>query len=127
MARRLVGPRTRGAGQEHPSHAGHGFATDEAAFVEQPGVLAVELLEGVVGQDGGASPFGDLEDEGITPAGGAGGWGDDLVGLDGLFVGFALGWVDAVTEAGVDNHSHPIGGVLGHEGLHRFIELLQTW
>ena len=32
-----------------------------------------------------------------------------------------------MTEAGVDHHSHPIGGVFGHEGRNRFIELFQTW
>src|SRR5262245_32519229 len=40
-------------GQEDPAHVGDGLAADQAALVEEPGVLAVELLKGVVAQDGG--------------------------------------------------------------------------
>ena len=54
------------AGSEDPAHARHRLAAQEPAFVEQPAVLAVELLEGVVGQDRRSGPVGDLEQEAVA-------------------------------------------------------------
>src|SRR5690606_16197021 len=48
---------------EHPADVGHGLAADETALVEEPAVLAVELLEGVVRQHDGVGPIRDLEEE----------------------------------------------------------------
>ena len=46
----------RRAGHEHPADAGHRLAADQATLVEQPRVLAVELLEGVVREHGRRRP-----------------------------------------------------------------------
>ena len=113
----------RGPVHEHPAHVGHRLAADEPTLLEQPRVLAVELLERVVGQDGGAGPAGDLQDEGVAPADGAGRRGDQLVGVDRVLVGLAFLAVDAVGERGVDHDGDVVGRVLLDERLHRLVEL----
>ena len=57
---------------EHPADERHRLATDQAALVEQPRVLAVELLERVVAQDPRADLVGDAQHEGVAAADGAG-------------------------------------------------------
>ena len=67
-------------------------------------MLAVELLERVVGQHGGARLLCDAEQKGVAPADGAGRRRDDLaVGLR-LVECLALRLVDPVPERGVDHH-----------------------
>ena len=66
------GPAHRRPGHEHPADVGHGLAADEAAVVEQPRELAVELLERVVRQDRRLGLVGDGEHEGVAAADGAG-------------------------------------------------------
>ena len=55
----------------HPT-PGTGLPPTSRPVVEQPRVLVVELLEGVVGEHDGAGPLGDPEHEGVAPADGAG-------------------------------------------------------
>ena len=44
----------------------HRLAADEAALVEQPAVLPVELLEGVVGEHDRVGAVGDLQQERVA-------------------------------------------------------------
>ena len=103
-ATRLVGPRTGVRGREDPADAGHRLAADEPALVEQPLVLAVELLERVVGQHDGVDLVGDAQQEGVAPPDGAGRRRHDLAGRPRLLEGLLLAGVDAVAEGGVDDH-----------------------
>src|SRR3546814_20707627 len=70
VAHRAPAERTphRGPLHEDPADVRHGLATDEATLVEQPAVLAVELLEGVVRQDDSVGAIRALEQEGIAAA-----------------------------------------------------------
>jgi hypothetical protein len=86
----------------------------------------VELLERVVGEHGGADAVGDLEDEAVAAADGAGRRRQQLAGGEGLVVGALLGRVDAVLEGGVDDDRPVIVRVLLDEGAHRFVELHQA-
>jgi hypothetical protein len=83
----------------------------------------VELLERVVGQDGGVGPVGDLEDEGVAAADRPGRRGDDLARVDRGLVGVPLVAGDAVGERGVDDDGHDLRVVLAHVRLHGFVEL----
>ena len=122
-ARRLVGPRTGARSMNTQPDVRHRLAADEPALLEEPRVLAVELLERVVRQDGGAGPAGDLQDEGVAATDRPGRRRDQLVGVDGVLVGLAFLAVDAVGERGVDDHGHVLGRVLLDERLHRLVEL----
>ncbi len=86
----------------------------------------MELLEGVVGQNLGADPFGDAEDEGISPADGAGRWGHQLAVGDGLVEDGTLAGVDAVTEGGIDHDDHLGVGKLGLKLADGVVELLEA-
>ena len=86
----------------------------------------MELLEGVVGQDDGVGLVGDLQDEGVAAPDRTGRRTDQLAGQHGLFVGVALGGIDAVAEGGVDHHREVVGRVFGEEGPDGFVELLQA-
>jgi hypothetical protein len=86
----------------------------------------VELLERVVGQDRGAHPVGDLQQEAVAPAERAGGRRDDLARGLGLLERLPLGLVDAVAERGVDDDDDLVVGVLGEPSAHGFVELGQA-
>ena len=125
-ARRLIGPAHRHPGHEHPADVRHRLAADEPTLVEQPVVVAVELLVGVVGEDGGLDLVGDGEHERVAPADGPGGRCDELVVLDG---GVELGHlprVDAMAEGGVHDDRDDVVGVLLHEGQDGLVELLEA-
>ena len=62
-----------------PSDVRHGLATDEAALVEQPVVLAVELLERVVREDRRLGLLGDAQHERIATTDRTRGRGDEFV------------------------------------------------
>ena len=108
---------------EHPAHVRDRLAADEPPPLEQPRVLAVELLERVVRQDRGAGLVGDLQDEAVASADGPGRRGDQLVVGDRFLVGLALAGVDPVREGGVDDDRDDLGVVLVDEGPHRLVEL----
>ena len=76
--RRLAGRPHRDPLGEDPADPRHRLAADEPALVEQPRVLAVELLEGVVGEHDGTGALGDRSTKAsprpMAPAGGR----DDL-------------------------------------------------
>ena len=78
-ALRLIGPRTGLRGDAHPPDVRHRLATDQPALVEQPVVLAVELLERVVRQDRRLGLLGDAQHERVAAADRAGRRGDELV------------------------------------------------
>ena len=96
-------PAHRRALHEHPAHVGHGLAADQAALVEQPAVLAVELLERVVRQHDRVGPIRDLQQERVTAADHAGRRGEQLARTERIFERVALAVVDAVREARVDD------------------------
>ena len=93
----------RQALDEDPAHVRDGLAADQAALVEEPRVLAVELLERVVAEDAGADLVGDAQHEGVAAADRAGRRGDELVVGDGEVELRRLLLVDAVAERGVDH------------------------
>jgi hypothetical protein len=119
-------PPDRGAVDEHPAHVGHGLAAHQPSRIEQPVVLTVELLERVVGQDRRLGPIGDLQDERIAPPDRPGRRGDDLARGHRVLVDLALAAGDAVRERRVDDDRHDLWPELGHEGLHRVVELRQA-
>ena len=73
------------ARREDPADAAHRLAADQSTLVEEPRILLVELLEGVVAQDDALDPVGDLQDEGVASTNGAGRRRHDLAGQFGLF------------------------------------------
>ena len=119
------GPANRDPGDEHPADVRHGLAADEASFVEQPGVVAVELLEGVVRQHRGVRLVGDSQHEGVAATDRTGGWGNQLVVGDALLVGLGLLLRDAVSEGGVDDDGDECVGVFGHVARDSFVELFE--
>ena len=121
-----LGPPYGQPGREDPPHAGHGLAADQPSIVEEPGMLPVEFLEGVVGQDGGAGAFGDPQHERIPATDGARRRRDDLAVEHGLAHLVALGIPDAVLEGRVDHDDDAGVGVLGGVRAHGLVELLEA-
>ena len=117
------GPAHRDARDEDPSDVWHRLAPDETAFVEQPVVLTVELLEGVIGEDGRADLVGDGEHERVATTDGARRRSDEFVVGDGFVELAHLLAVDAMTEGGVDDHGDEGIGLLLHERHHRLVQL----
>ena len=113
-------------GREDPPHAGHRLAADQPAVVEEPGMLPVELLEGVVGQDGGAGALGDPQHERVAATDGARRRRDDLAVEHGLAHLVALGVPHAVLEGGVDHDDDAGARVLGGVRAHGLVELLEA-
>src|SRR5262249_42164881 len=114
------------ARREDPADAGDGLAAHQPVVVEQPLVLAVELLERVIAEDRSRHLVGDAQHEGVTPADCACRWRYQLgIGL-GLIERHLLGGIDAVTERGVDHDRDGDTGVLLHELAYRFVELRKT-
>ena len=104
VAARLFGPRMGSRGVKIQPTPGHGLAADQPSLVEEPRVLAVELLERVVGQHHGAGPFGDPQHEGVAPPDGSGRRGDQLAVEHGLATSSRSAVGHAVLEGGVDDH-----------------------
>jgi hypothetical protein len=89
-------------------------------------VLSVELLERVVGEDGGAHLLGDAEQEGVAPPDGTGRRRHQLVVRHRLLERHSLRLVDAVAEGGVHDDGHHVVGVLTPVLAHSFVELGQA-
>ncbi len=116
----------RDAGDEHPADVRHRLAPDQPAVVEQPRILGVELLIGVVGEDRRVHLVSDREDESIASSHGPRRRRDELVVLDrGVELG-NLRRVDAVPEGGVDDDGHQVVRVLLDERLHGVDELFEA-
>ena len=105
---------------------GNRFAADEAALIEEPLVLAVELLERVVRQDRRPSFVRDSQYEGIPATDRSSRRCHEFVVRNRLIELGALGLVDAVAEGGVDHDGDQHPGILGHHGQHRLIQLHQA-
>ena len=116
----------RGAVDEHPPDVRNGLAADQSALVEQPRVLTVELLVAVVRQDGRADLLSDAENESVSPTDGARRRGDQLVVFDRLVERLGFLGVDSVSEGGVHDDRDDVLGMIGHEGHHGFVQLLQA-
>ena len=84
VARRLVGPRTGVRITNTQPTLGTGLPPMSRPVVEQPLVVAVELLERVVREHRGVDLVGDLQHEGVAAADGAGRRRDELAGEDRL-------------------------------------------
>ena len=121
-----LGAAHRGTGHEHPPHVGHRLATDQPALVEQPLVLTVELLEGVVRQHSGTGLVGDRQHERVAAADRPGWRGDQLVVGDRLVERLRFFLIDPVTERGVDHDRHDGGGVFVHERQDGVVELFEA-
>ena len=114
-AARLRTPRTGLRGVKiHPT-PGHRLSADQPVLVEEPGVLGVEFLEGVVRQHPGTDPLGHPQQEGVAPADRPRRGRDQLGVGDRLVEGLALGGIDPVAEGGVDHHDDLGPGELGLE------------
>ena len=66
------------AGREDPPDPRDRRGAEQAPALEEPRVLAVELLEGVVGEHGGVDLLGDAQQEGVASADGTGRGMDEL-------------------------------------------------
>ena len=108
---------------EHPADVRHRLAADQPAVVEQPLVVAVELLERVVREDRCVRLLGDREHERVAASDGTGRRCDEFVVGDALLELLDLGLVDAVAERGVDDDGDRGVRVLLHEGHHRLVQL----
>ena len=117
----------RRAQHEHPTDARDRLAADQATFVEQPRVLPVELLEGVVREHRRVALARDRQHERVAAADRTGRRRHELTGEHGCFVGWTLGLRDAMSEGCVDDHSDLGVGELTQERAHSFVELLETW
>src|SRR5579875_3591889 len=119
-------PAHGGSRDEDPAHAGHERGAEQPPPLEEPGVLAVELLEGVVRQDGAVHLLRDLEQERVAAADRAGRRRHVLAAARPLLEARALGRVDAVREGGVDDHGDERVGELLAQRRDRLLELLQA-
>lgn len=99
---------------------------DEATLVEEPLVLAVELLKGVVGQHRCVGLLGHLQDEGIAATDNAGRRHDDFAGIDGLFELGSFAFVDAVRKRRIDDHRDRFEVAFAHDASNCLIELSQA-
>ena len=86
----------------------------------------MELLERVVGEDGGTGSVGDLQEEAVAPTDRAGRGRDDRACELGLLVLLALGVIDSVPERCVDNDDHIVARVLVAKCAHRAVQLSQA-
>ena len=116
----------RPAQGEDPAHAGDRLAPDEATGFEEPLVVRVELLERVVRHDGSVGAVRDLEQETVAAADRAGRWRDDLTGDLGFRERGAFRRVDAVFEAGVDDHGDGRARVFPHERVDGLAQLREA-
>jgi hypothetical protein len=91
------------AGTEDPSDAGNRGAAEKATTLEQPGMLAMELLERVVRQHGPVDLLGNTQQERVAASDGAGRGMDVLAAQRGLLETGKLGGIDPVRERGVDD------------------------
>ena len=103
-----------------------GLAAEKSAFVEQPFVYAVELLEGVVRQHRRVRASCDLKDERITSTDRAGRRRDDAVRRYELVEPTPFLRGDAMAEGRVDHHDHVVVLVLGDKGVDCLFELGQA-
>ena len=125
-ASRLFGPRTGVLGVKIQPTPGHRLAPDQASLVEEPLVLAVELLERVVRQHHGPGLVGDAQEEGVAPADGPGGRRHHLAGGLGLLVRAELGSGDPMGKGGVDHDGHDGFGILDEKLPHGLVQLGQA-
>jgi hypothetical protein len=112
--------------EPHPSDAGNRLAPDQSTGFEEPLVLPVELLEGVVGEHRGPGLLGDLEDELVPAADAARGRGEQLVRGQSLVVELLLGFVDAMFEGCVDDDRAQLVRSLTEECPYRLVQLTQA-
>ena len=104
----------------------HGLTADQAAFVEEPFVLAVELLEGIIRQHRGVRLVGDAQNKCVTATDSAGWRCNKLVVCDACFELLGLLLVDPMPERRID-HDRNLGvGVIFHEAHDSFVELLEA-
>ena len=82
----------------------------------------MELLEGVVREDGGPGLVSDLEHEGVSSANGTRGGCHQFAVNDAGVEGVLLVGADAVTEGGIYHHGElEVFAILGEEGPHRLV------
>jgi hypothetical protein len=111
---------------ENPPHPRHRFASDQAVLVEEPFVLAVELLERVVGKHYRPHLVRDPEKEGVASADRSRRRGHDVaLGLS-LFEYRALLDRDPVPKCGVYNDGDNVVRVLDQKFTYRLVELLEA-
>ncbi len=111
---------------EHPADVRDRLAADQPTFVEEPLVVGVELLEGVVGQNRRLRLLGDTEHERVAASDRPGRRSDQFVVRDaGLELGDFL-LVDAMPEGGIDDDRDGGVGVLLHEAHHRLVQLREA-
>ena len=89
-------------------------------------MLAVKLLERVVGEHDGAGALRDAQDEGIAPSDGPGGGRDHLAVEHRFAQRLAFGLVYAVLERRVDHDRDAAVRILLGVGAHGLVELRQA-
>ena len=111
--RSAAGRATHGSTQhEDPSDVRHWLAADQPPFVEEPLVLAVELLERVVREDIGIRTIGDLQHERVAASDRTCRRSEELT-LEHCFLErLSLLRIDAMTEGRVDDNSRVLVRIL---------------
>ncbi len=118
-------PAHRSAGGKDPAHSGDRLPPDQTAFVEKPLVLAVELLERVVGQHDGPDLVGDSEQESVASAYRPRRRANDLCSRFRLFEKLPLLRGDAVAERSIYDDGDNVVWVLNEELAYRLVELFE--
>ena len=119
-------PSHRCAIHEHPADVRNRLAADQTALVEQPRILTMELLVAVVRKNGSTDLLSNAQDEAIASTDGSRRRCDQLVVLDRLVERLGLLGVDAMAEGGIHDDRDDVLGMIGHEGHHCFVQLLQA-
>ena len=128
LAHHLAAPRTTNglARAEDPSDSGHRGAAEKAATLEQPGMLAMELLERVVRKHGPIDLLRNTKQERVSASDGTGRGMDVLAAQRSLFETRKLRGVDPVRERGVDNDGYLRVRMVAPELGDSFFQLLQA-
>ncbi len=110
--------------REDPSDTGYRLAAHQPALVEEPLVLAVELLERVVRQHHRARTVGDAQQEPVPATDGPRRWRHDFARRLRLLQYPLLRLVDPVAEGGVDDDDDVVVRLLLRPvGAHRLVQL----
>ena len=104
----------------------YGLAADQTALIEEPLVLTMELLKGIVGQHQRFGLIGDTEHECVASANGSRRWCYQLVVGHGFIKLFGFELIDAMAECGIHHHRYGDVGMLGHERQNGVIQLSET-
>lgn len=112
---------------EYPSDTWYRLTSPETTLFEEPLVIGVELLEGIVRKDASTGPVGDLQHEGVTPTDRARRRCEDLARQDRFLVELTLRRIDPMCKGCINNDDDVVVVELVGERPHGLIELCERW